>query len=201
MRKILYLLAFLLFCSFLYGREWSIQTGLGYEFFGFRAEEGTIELDSHYHQLGLDLGLATPLSDHWEIRSNLFIGFPLSGAVYINGELNNNPELSLYTQYRYYSTFAVTPAYRLSYDSFSLSLGPSLIFDNLVLASYTSEPGYVLSYSAGLGVSGHFEYYIRKWILYADLAGNLNPLEWLVVHDDFSYAYGMGFSLGAVWKL
>jgi hypothetical protein len=201
MKKSFYLPAFLLLGTLLYGREWGIQTGLGYEFFGFHAEESSIKLDSQYNLLGLDLGLATPLNGSWEIRGNLFVGFPLNGAVYINGELENIPDLSLYTQYSYYSAIAVTGAYLFDFDSFALSLGPSLIFDNLVLASYTSEPGYVLSYSAGLGVSGHFEYYIENWTVYADLSGNINFLELLVVHDDFSYAYGAGLSLGAVWKL
>ena len=191
----------ILSACFLYAGQFDLSAGLAYDYYGFHAEEGTVKLDARYNSLGLDLGGAYRMTPEWEIRSNLYLGIPLSGAIYLDGELFNEPDLSQYDMYSYYFNFSAGPAYRLQWDRGALSLGAVLVLNDFVLASYESEPGYVLSYTAGLGGLGHFEYYIRDWTLYADLKGAVNFLEILVTHDDFSYAYGAGLSLGLLWRL
>ncbi len=200
MSRKFYPMVLFLLCGYLYGEGWSVQTGLGYQFYTFHAREGATELDSRYNILGLDLGAVLPLSSSWEIRSSLFLGFPLSSAVYVGGELFSEPDLSLYDRYCYFLNFDGGPFYRIGWKSSSLSLGSIFSFDNLVLVSRYAEPGYLLSYTFGLGLAGHFEYYLKNWTLYADLRGKWNFLETLVHHSDFSYAWGAGLSLGLVWR-
>ncbi len=195
-------LVFLLVLIPVYSLDIDISVGPAYAFYGFHAAEGTtVELESQYHTIGADLGGTCILTPEWEIRSNLFLGFPVSGAVYLDNELYNKPDLSEYDLYSFYFNLTTGPAYRIGKNAFSLSLGPILVLNDFVLAASDDDPEYVISYTLGIGGAGHIEYSLDNWILYADIKGAFNFREMLVKHDDFSYAYGGEVSLGGVWRL
>ncbi|MDC7223138.1 MAG: hypothetical protein PQJ60_05310 [Spirochaetales bacterium] len=177
-----------------------LSVGPGYEFYGIQAETGAADLELHYHSLGVNLGASCLFAPEWGAEATLFLGIPVSDHGYLSDGTDDSIGLSEYDLYRYFIKFSLGPTYRYSQPDYSLTFGPQLVFNDLVLAASDDDPSYVISYTVGLGALCRFQYYFDKWIFYTDLQGSWNFSEILVDHDDFDYAYGATVSLGVLWR-
>ncbi|MDC7220232.1 MAG: hypothetical protein PQJ59_09845 [Spirochaetales bacterium] len=201
MKKILFLLLLVFIGAILTAQGLELKAGPAYKYYGISADTGVVELGLGYHSIGLDVGAVYAFTSQWELGGDFFWGVPVFG----NGSMSDGSEevldLSTYDFYRYFLHFSVGPSYRWEKDDWTLSLGPFLASDNLVLVTSEDDPSYILSYTLGLGMGSSFRYYWEHWGCYADLKGSWNFAEILIEHDDFENAWGGELSLGLIWRM
>jgi hypothetical protein len=199
MRKSILLLILMIAYGVLAAQDIELTVGPGYELYGFHAEQGSVEVDMPYRIGGIDFGADYYFTESWLLRGGLFIGYPLASTVIVNDEAYSG-ELSGYDQYRYYFSFNMAPVYRKELGEITLSGGPFLSLNNLILSAEDGDPDYLLLYTVGVGLQGRVEYAFKDFSLFSDIGGTFNFAEVLVEHDDFSYAYSGNLTLGVLWR-